>query len=95
MVSMRHHNNVVADFEQLVKLLPPAPLRPRCVQRCPWLTSGGRSKSRLDQLSAATGVARGPADRAALRFPVSLIAQIRAKAWDCTGAYNWGAGIKR
>jgi hypothetical protein len=23
MASMRHHNNVVADFEQLVKLLPP------------------------------------------------------------------------
>jgi hypothetical protein len=23
MVSMRHHNNVVADFEPLVKLLPP------------------------------------------------------------------------
>jgi hypothetical protein len=32
MVSMRYHNNVVADFEQLVKLLPPAPLRPRCVR---------------------------------------------------------------
>ena len=24
MVSMRHHNNVVADFEPLVKLLPPS-----------------------------------------------------------------------
>jgi hypothetical protein len=27
MVPLRHHNNVVADFEPLVKLLPPAPLR--------------------------------------------------------------------
>jgi hypothetical protein len=35
MVSMRYHNYVVADFEHLVKLLPPAPLRPRCVQRRP------------------------------------------------------------
>ena len=42
MVSMRYHNNVVADFAQLVKLLSPVQLRPRCVQRCPWLTFGGR-----------------------------------------------------
>ena len=29
MVSMRHHNNVVADFEPLVKLLPPSAPRIR------------------------------------------------------------------
>jgi hypothetical protein len=42
MVSLRYHNEVVEDFEQLVKLLPPMQLRPRYVQRCPWSTSGGR-----------------------------------------------------
>ena len=51
MVSMRYDDKVVPDFEQLVKLLPPAPLRPRCVQRCPWLTFGGRQS--LASLSLA------------------------------------------
>jgi len=41
MLSMRYGDELVPDFEPLVRLLPPAPLRPLRVQRCPWSTFGG------------------------------------------------------
>ncbi len=68
MVSMRYHNNVVADFEQLVNRSPPAPLRPRSIQRRPWLTFGGRRS--LASLSLAR--------RAAPRIGVAI--QLRRRS---------------
>ena len=42
MVSMRYGDKVVADFEQIVKLLiPPAQCCLLSIQRCPWSTFGG------------------------------------------------------
>jgi hypothetical protein len=68
MVSMRHHNNDVADFEQLVKLLPPSavasPLRL-------WSTFGGRRS--LASLSQARLSGAAQNDSSALQYRKFLL----------------------
>ena len=60
MVSMRYHNQVVADFEQLVKLLPPSAVASPVRSTVPFVDFWRTPESRLTQLSAATGVALVP-----------------------------------
>jgi len=54
MVSMRHHNNDVADFEQLVKLLPPSavasPLRSTVPLVDFWRTASGPQIAQIAQI---------------------------------------------
>src|SRR5208337_4383726 len=68
---MRHHNNVVADFEPLVKFPPRAvasPLRSTVPLVDFWRTP----ESRFAQLSAAVGVALLPPIDVCFEFPVRV-----------------------
>ena len=53
-MSMRHHNNVVADFEPLVKLLPPSavasPLRSTAPLVDFWRTASGPQITQMAQI---------------------------------------------
>ncbi len=60
MVSLRYHHKVVADFEQLVKLLPPSAVASPLRSTVPLVDFWRTPESRLAQLSAATGVALLP-----------------------------------
>ena len=54
MVSMRHHNNVVADFEPLVKLLPPSAVASQLRSTGPWVdlwrTASGPQITQIAQI---------------------------------------------
>ena len=71
---------VVTDSKQLVKLLPQAPLRPRCVQRYPWTLVGGlRFRPMGSKAVKQNTIARGDAE--ALRFGInSFIISLSASA---------------
>jgi hypothetical protein len=60
MVSMRYHNQAVADFDQLVKLLPPDAVASPLRSTVPLVDFWRTPESRLAQLSAAIGA---PASR--------------------------------
>ena len=55
MVSMRYKDKVVADFEQLVKLLPPSAVASPLRSTVPLVDFWRTPESRLAQLSAAIG----------------------------------------
>ena len=54
MVSMRYHNKVVADFEQLVKLLPPSAVASPLRSTAPWVdfwrTASGPQITQIAQI---------------------------------------------
>jgi hypothetical protein len=72
MVSTRYHNNVVADFGQLVKLLPPSAVASPMRSTLPLVDFWRTPESRLAQLSAAIGVALLPPIELCFEFPVRV-----------------------
>jgi len=72
MVSMRYHNNVVADFEQLVKLLPPSAVASPFGSTVPLVDFWRTPESRLVQLSAALGIALVPPTDLRFEYPVPV-----------------------
>ena len=72
MVSMRYHDNVVADFEQLVKLLPPSAVGSPLRSTVPLVDLWRTPESRLTQLNAAIGVALPPPIELCCEFPVRV-----------------------
>ena len=69
---MRYHNNVVTDFEQLVKLLPPSAVASPLRSTVPLVDFWRTPESRLVQLSAAIGVALLPPVDLCFEHPVPV-----------------------
>lgn len=72
MVSMRYDDKVVADFEQLVKLLPPSAVASPLRSTVPLVDFWRTPESRLAQLSAAIGVALPPPIDLCFEYPVPV-----------------------
>ena len=70
MVSMRHADKVVSDFEQLVKLLPPDAVASLLRSTVPLVDFWRTPASRLAQLSAIIGVILLPPTDLCFEYPV-------------------------